>query len=262
MGELKLSSWLEEQEERYRIVLYKADQMGTPWMQKCVRQADCILLLALSYQDIKEGDVEGYLKASKNTVRKELVLLHHHHHLTPGTTYRWLKDRPWIQLHHHALLPSAGGIKKQNTGHAIRNPQTVNKSSSKDIARLARYLAKESVAIALGGGGARGLAHIGFLRAIEEAGIPIDMIGGTSFGAFVGGLYAKEVDSVSIMAGVRKFCLSMSSTWTMAWDLTYPVAAWFSGAGFNRTMRKMCVAFLFFFPSVFFFKIFSCWVHT
>lgn len=238
VGDLKLSTWLEEQEEKYRIVLYKADQVGTPWMQRCVRQADVILLFANAHHEIKEGDVEMYLKSTKNTVRKELVLLHEHHHITPGTTYRWLKDRPWIQLHHHALLPSAIGPKKQNTGLAVRNPQSDIISSNRDVARLARYLAKESVAIALGGGGARGLAHIGFLRAIEEAGIPIDMIGGTSFGAFVGGLYARDVDSVSIMSGVRKFCLSMSSTWAMAWDLTYPVAAWFSGAGFNRAVRK------------------------
>jgi len=239
VGELKLSSWLEEQEERHRIVLYKADQVGTPWMQKCVRQADCILLVALSYQDTREGDVEVYLKASKNTVRKELVLLHEHKYLAPGSTYRWLKDRPWIQLHHHALIPASTGVKRQNTGQAVRHPQSEAQSANRDVARLARYLTKESVAIALGGGGARGLAHVGFLRAIEEAGIPVDMIGGTSFGAFVGGLYARNADTVSIMAGVRKFCFSMSSTWTMAWDLTYPVAAWFSGSGFNSVVRKI-----------------------
>lgn len=44
----------------------------------------------------------------------------------------------------------------------------------------------------LGGGGARGSAHLGVLKAMEEANIPIDMIGGTSIGAFVSGLYAEE----------------------------------------------------------------------
>ena len=46
------------------------------------------------------------------------------------------------------------------------------------------------VGLALGGGGAKGAAEVGVLKAIEEAGIPIDYIAGTSVGAIVGGLYA------------------------------------------------------------------------
>lgn len=48
---------------------------------------------------------------------------------------------------------------------------------------------KSGVALALGGGAARGWAHIGVLRAFDEAGIQIDMIAGTSIGALVGGCY-------------------------------------------------------------------------
>ncbi len=46
------------------------------------------------------------------------------------------------------------------------------------------------VALALGGGGTRGAAHVGVLRVLEQEGIPIDCIAGTSMGAVVGGLYA------------------------------------------------------------------------
>lgn len=49
---------------------------------------------------------------------------------------------------------------------------------------------RQTVGVVLGGGGARGLAHLGVLRALEEANIPIDYICGTSMGAIVGGLYA------------------------------------------------------------------------
>lgn len=49
---------------------------------------------------------------------------------------------------------------------------------------------RQKVGVVLGGGGARGLAHLGVLRALEEANIPIDYICGTSMGAIVGGLYA------------------------------------------------------------------------
>ena len=57
------------------------------------------------------------------------------------------------------------------------------------------------VGLVLSGGGAKGLAHIGVLKIIEEAGIKIDYIGGTSMGAIVGGLYAsgyttQQLDSI------------------------------------------------------------------
>jgi len=62
---------------------------------------------------------------------------------------------------------------------------------------------KPIVALALSGGGSRGLAQIGVLRALEEAGIRIDMIVGTSMGSIVGGLYAAgysvdQLDSIAV----------------------------------------------------------------
>ena len=49
---------------------------------------------------------------------------------------------------------------------------------------------RPKVAVVLSGGGAKGTAHIGALKVIEKAGIPIDYVVGTSMGAIVGGLYA------------------------------------------------------------------------
>lgn len=62
---------------------------------------------------------------------------------------------------------------------------------------------RKKVGVVLGGGGAKGVAHIGVLKVLEEAGIPIDYIAGTSMGAIVGGLYAigytpAEIDSMVI----------------------------------------------------------------
>ncbi|MBR2975596.1 MAG: patatin-like phospholipase family protein, partial [Alistipes sp.] len=48
----------------------------------------------------------------------------------------------------------------------------------------------QSVGVVMSGGGAKGLYHIGVLRALEENGIPIDYISGTSMGSIIGGLYA------------------------------------------------------------------------
>ncbi|MDE7134581.1 MAG: patatin-like phospholipase family protein, partial [Rikenellaceae bacterium] len=48
----------------------------------------------------------------------------------------------------------------------------------------------QNVGVVLSGGGAKGLYHIGVLKALEENGVPVDYITGTSMGAIIGGLYA------------------------------------------------------------------------
>ena len=53
---------------------------------------------------------------------------------------------------------------------------------------------RPKVGLVLSGGGAKGAAHIGVLKYIEEAGIPIDFIAGTSMGSIVGGMYARVMN--------------------------------------------------------------------
>ena len=62
---------------------------------------------------------------------------------------------------------------------------------------------KKKIGLALGGGAARGLAHIGVLEVLQKEGIPIDMISGTSAGAVIGALYAKGRDSGTVKNLVR-----------------------------------------------------------
>ena len=59
------------------------------------------------------------------------------------------------------------------------------------------------LALALSGGGARGIAHIGALRALEEAGLPVDAIAANSMGAIVGGIYATGRTADELEAIVR-----------------------------------------------------------
>ena len=62
---------------------------------------------------------------------------------------------------------------------------------------------RPTVAVVLSGGGARGMAHLGVLRYLEERGIPVDLIGGTSMGGLVSGLYALGYDSHYLDSLVR-----------------------------------------------------------
>ncbi len=59
--------------------------------------------------------------------------------------------------------------------------------------------------LALGGGGARGLAHLGVLKAFEENGIPVHMIAGTSMGAIVGAMYAQNPDALAVSDRFRSY---------------------------------------------------------
>lgn len=57
--EYRLSSWLGQQEDIHRIVLYQADSTLTPWTQRCIRQADCILIVGLGEQEPAVGEVSA-----------------------------------------------------------------------------------------------------------------------------------------------------------------------------------------------------------
>lgn len=76
-------------------------------------------------------------------------------------------------------------------------------TNEKMVGRTARRITQRVIGLALSSGGARGIAHIGVLQALEAANIPIDMLAGTSAGSLFGGLYAcgKSLDEVAGFAG-------------------------------------------------------------
>jgi NTE family protein len=77
-------------------------------------------------------------------------------------------------------------------------------SAAGAAAQEPRHVDRPSVGVALSGGAALGLAHIGVLRYFEERHIPVDKLGGTSMGGLVGGLYAAGMDSAQIEALARQ----------------------------------------------------------
>lgn len=208
MGKLKLSQYLADLEEKYGMVLYVADtNVKSPWTSTCISQADCILLVGLAEGSSAIGEYERFLLTTKTTARKELVLLHAERFCPPGLTRKWLQNRMWINGSHHHIQMSFRSTAEpvhpqlRRFGTAIKQrvqvlQAEIQKYTSRkvrqtplysaetpfkgDFHRLARRLCGKSVGLVLGGGGARGIAHVGIIRALEEAGIPIDIVGGTS----------------------------------------------------------------------------------
>lgn len=250
MGKLKLSQYLADLEEKYGMVLYVADTpVKSPWTQTCISQADCILLVGLAESSPNIGEYERFLLTTKTTARKELVLLHAERYCPSGLTRKWLRNRPWINGSHHHIQMSFRTTTEpvhhagRRFGSAIKQrvqviQAEIQKYTSRkvrqtplysadtpfkgDFHRLARRLCGKSVGLVLGGGGARGLSQIGIIRALEEAGIPIDIVGGTSIGSFIGALYAWDADVVPMYGRAKKFAGRMGSMWRFALDLTYP----------------------------------------
>ncbi|KAF8683173.1 Lysophospholipase NTE1 [Rhizoctonia solani] len=263
LGKLKAAGWLAEQEQRYRIVLYVADTpVGSPWTQTCIRQADSIMVIGMG-DDPTLGEYERLLMGTKTTARRELVLLHPNKNIVPGSTREWLKNRPWVHGHTHVELPgliqpevqemqdtdAAAIIAFNKIKNKVQleiqkytrsqvNTRPHRPKHFSDFSRLARRLCGKSVGLVLGGGGARGIAHLGVIRALEDRGIPIDHIGGTSIGAFIGGLYAREGDILSSALRAKQFSGRMSSVWRILSDVTWPVVAYTTGHFFNRGIYK------------------------
>ncbi|KAF2191243.1 lysophospholipase NTE1 [Zopfia rhizophila CBS 207.26] len=266
MGKLKLSQYLADLEEKYGLVLYVADTtVKSPWTQTCISQADCILLVGLAEGSPNIGEYERFLLTTKTTARKELVILHSERFCQSGLTRKWLRNRPWVNgSHHHIQMsfrttPEPVHPAGRRFGNALKQrvqvlQAEIQKYTSRkvrqtplysaetpfkgDFHRLARRLCGKSVGLVLGGGGARGIAQIGIIRALEEAGIPIDLIGGTSIGAFIGALYAWDADVVPMYGRAKKFAGRMGSMWRFALDLTYPSASYTTGHEFNRGIFK------------------------
>ena len=239
--------------------------VNSPWTQTCIAQADSILLVGVAEGSPDIGEYERFMLGMKSTARKILVLLHTERFSRSGLTRAWLRNRVWINGGHYHIqmafrpeqLPSHPPSKR--LGQALKervqvlqaeiqkytsrkvhhtpyySPETPYKG---DFHRLARRLCGKSIGLVLGGGGARGISQIGIIKAMEEAGVPIDLVGGTSIGAFVGALYARHADVVPMFGFAKKFSGRMASLWRFALDLTYPSASYTTGHEFNRGIFK------------------------
>ncbi|XP_019745759.1 patatin-like phospholipase domain-containing protein 7 isoform X2 [Hippocampus comes] len=239
--EYRLSSWLGQQEDIHRIVLYQTDYTLTPWTQRCIRQADCIIIVGLGEQDPAVGELERMLEGSAVRAQKQLVLLHKEDGPPPKGTVDWLNMRSWISRHLHLSCPRRVFSKRSLPKLMELYQRVFEKPADRhsDFSRLARVLTGNAIALVLGGGGARGCSQVGILRALCEAGIPVDLVGGTSIGSLLGALYAEDRSHSRMRMRAREWAMEMTSVFKKVLDLTYPVTSMFSGAAFNSSISNV-----------------------
>ena len=209
----ELAGWLHDQELRHDFVVYTAEPTISPWTRLCIRQADVVLLVgttdASSHLD---SAVHDLFRTDFGTgARRELVLLYDARQGMPSGAASWLSQLQ-VSDHHH-----------------------VDPYQTADIERLARLLTGRAIGLVLGGGGARGVAHIGILRALEEARIPVDLVGGTSIGAVIGGQIAQGWNSSRVLAESRKAFLESGSLH----DYTVPLIALLRGRRFFDMLGRL-----------------------
>ncbi len=107
----------------------------------------------------------------------------------------------------------------------------VRRGQQADLARLARILTGNAVSLVLGGGGARGFAHIGVLRALEELDIPVDMVGGTSMGAPIAGFVAQG-------SGVGEVNARAGKAYRNIIDFTLPLVSLIAGERITASIKQ------------------------
>jgi|TARA_B100000959_G_scaffold15512_1_gene15183 predicted acylesterase/phospholipase RssA/CRP-like cAMP-binding protein len=155
---LLISDWLEKLEHSTSYTIYLGALDHQVWNDRCVQRADRIVLVARADNTINLEQVKAILP---EYIPIELLLLREHDITMPQGTIKLLSEFSF-QRHHHAQ---------------IGRPD--------DLRRVGRFISHRAVGIVFGGGGARGAAHIGVMKALNEANIPVDYVGGASVGGLV-----------------------------------------------------------------------------
>ena len=201
---------LDQLEQQFEFLVLTADIADHPRTRRLLRQADQVVFVAASAEPPALSAVEVELAQEQGFVmkRKHLALVHPAGAELPGDLQAWRAARDVERVY------------PLRSGHVA------------DTARLARFLGSRAVGVVLGGGGARGFSHLGVLRALEERGIPVDLIGGNSMGALIGAQYACGMTLDEILDNTRRFALGGERP-------TLPLISLLSGKRLERDLRRM-----------------------
>lgn len=204
---------LDQCEHDYDYLLLEADPEPSTWNRICQGYADKIILLADASRDGKRTELEHWLFAVGEPgaihADVELILCHRENAL-PHQTRSWLDNRK-TKRHHH-----------------------VRRENDMDMSRIARFLSGNAVALILAGGGARGFAHLGIIRALHETGIPIDAVGGASFGALAATGVARGQSDADSLAEHR---IAFTCEDPLG-DYTLPVMSLVRGEYLNKVLQR------------------------
>ena len=209
-----VTAWLDDRDARYQNVVYVADPHWGAWTQRCLNRADRIVLLTDASQSATASALETHItrmfRPRIHQPRLEYAFLHPPETRHPANTRRWLQGRHYAAFHH---------LREDDPQH---------------FTRLARRLTGRGRGLVLSGGGARGYVHLGVQRALEENHIDIDMVGGSSMGALLGGAMALGLDSTRIKSLSAEFANPRA-----LFDYTLPVAALMKSAKLTRFCRLL-----------------------
>jgi len=186
-----VAEWLDDKENSFQEILYLTDPTLSSWTKRCINRADRILLLANADKENSsklrevEHDLRNILKNARYNREIDLVLLHSKSTLQPSHTARWLRKRE-INAYHHIRI-----------------------DDQQHMARLKRRICGSARGLVFSGGGARGYAHLGVQKVIEENGVTIDYIGGSSMGGLLGasiamGYNTSEIENLSAVFANKK----------------------------------------------------------
>jgi NTE family protein len=177
-----LSEWFDDLERDHDAVFLISPIADTTWFRTCLRQADRVWLLA------------------RSDAVPSIPLLPEDNH-SPARQFQFVD----IILLHHGAEPRSGASAEQwrRACNAARLFHWRGLDDA-DAARLARVVTGQATGLVLSGGGARAYAHLGVVRALREAGTPIDIVGGTSMGAIVAACYAMGWDDNEMEMRIRK----------------------------------------------------------
>lgn len=214
LGGDKDSTWFAEREHEVRFVLYVDDGTDPAWRELCRRQADALLLVVNAGRREAPWPDHAQLDRHAAWERPRYLLLQHPDGIIAGAARRWM-----------------GVFARPLRSHHVRGTRRRD-----DLERLARLLTRTSTGLVFSGGGARGFAAIGVVRALREAGIAVDAVGGTSIGAIIGAGVALEWNDARMRQAYRHAFVEGRP---LA-DRTVPLVAMSRG---RRTVRLLREAF-------------------
>ena len=204
------AEWFNAFEAAHDVVFYRGDAPDTAWTHLCLRQADRIFLLARADRPMPQRPIDLPPYKERAGSLPQLLLLHE----SGGSQ----------TLPEHFAVRS--GVFESH--HHLRAGNT------NDIQRLARFIAGRAVGLVLAGGGARGFAHIGIIKALTEAGVPFDHLGGTSMGAIIAAGIALEWSIPELTERVRAAFVEANPLS----DYTLPLIALVRGKKVSGLLRQ------------------------